>query len=451
LLGYTTDQILNMGSELFRTVVHPDDQSLFTEVVLNLASNGPEKVIETRCRIRHSNNPWRWLLLRHVALQRKEDGTPLQLLGVAIDITSQIEAEEKLIKSEENYRRIFENAPIGIFHSTPEGKFLDVNPQIARMLKYDSPDDIIQVVNERTIDDVLYVTPELRQKYFQEAALEGEWISHENWYVCKDGSLITGKLLARVVKDVPDKEPFVEGFVQNISAQKKAENELLASLHEKEILLKEIHHRVKNNLMLVSSLLDLQMEKMTDPSISQLLNESQHRIRAIARLHEALYRSEDLRSIHVREYFEDLTNHLFMTYGNKAEGVNLIVDIEDITLDIDTAIPSGLILNELLSNALKHAFPPNFVQKKNAGKVQYIPQIQVRFFRVGVNYQLAIHDNGVGFNIKQKLANSQTLGLQLVGLFAQQLGGEVHIDPNEKVGIVVEFPDPQAKTQGDAK
>jgi two-component sensor histidine kinase len=202
--------------------------------------------------------------------------------------------------------------------------------------------------------------------------------------------------------------------------------------------------------MLVSSLLDLQMEKMTDPSISQLLNESQHRIRAIARLHEALYRSEDLRSIHVREYFEDLTNHLFMTYGNKAEGVNLIVDIEDITLDIDTAIPSGLILNELLSNALKHAFPPKFLQKKNASKVQYIPQIQVRFFRVGVNYQLAIHDNGVGFNIKKKLANSQTLGLQLVGLFAQQLGGVVQIDPTKKVGIVVEFPDPQARTQGDA-
>ncbi len=219
---------------------------------------------------------------------------------------------------------------------------------------------------------------------------------------------------------------------EEITARKASEQLVRESLTEKEVLLKEIHHRVKNNLQVISSLLNLQSGYTEDVESKKMLRECQHRVRSMSMLHERLYRSEDLSRIDMKEYTQTLMNFLLRSYSVD-NSIQTSFEINDIKLGIDSAIPCGLIINELLSNSLRHAFP----DKKQGN-------LFVSMLREGNDITLTVSDDGVGLPDNFKIGNTKTLGMTLVETLSQQLCGKMLIDKTIGTSFQIIFP---AKTQ----
>lgn len=215
--------------------------------------------------------------------------------------------------------------------------------------------------------------------------------------------------------------------------RKQAEEQIQASLKEKEVLLKEIHHRVKNNLQIISSLLNLQSRYIKDPQTFEMFKESQNRIRSMALIHEKLYQSQDLTQIDFADYIQYLTTHLFRVYGVNWNIVGLKINVRYVLLDIDTAIPCGLILNELISNCLKHAFPTN-AEMIPKGEIQ----IDLHSDDEGL-FTLIVRDNGVGFPEDIDFQNTETLGLRLIQTLTHQMKGTIELDRTSGTAFTIRF------------
>jgi PAS domain S-box-containing protein len=213
-------------------------------------------------------------------------------------------------------------------------------------------------------------------------------------------------------------KPAVLGVATNISEMKKAEDALKHSLHEKDILLKEIHHRVKNNLQIVSSLLKIQSSYVDDESIKQLFKESQNRVQSMSLIHQKLYQSKDLAHIDFRDYIETVTTHLQHSFGILEDRVRIKIDVHNIVMSIDNAIPAGLIINELVTNALKHAF-----NGETKGEIY----INLAYDEFNYEYWLVVRDNGSGIRSDFDIQKSGSFGLKLVSTLAGQMGGAVEI------------------------
>jgi PAS domain S-box-containing protein len=211
------------------------------------------------------------------------------------------------------------------------------------------------------------------------------------------------------------------------SKRKKAEEDLKASLKEKEILMKEIHHRAKNNLTIISSLLNLQSRHINDKEALGVFRESQNRARSMALIHEKLYRSDDLRKIDFGEYIRSLTIELFNSY-RASQGIELNMDIANIDLDINTAVPLALIVNEIVTNSLKYAFPD-----KKTGNVS------VHFAKNADEMQLIVEDNGIGFPGDLDFRNTNSLGMQLVTSLTDQLKGSIRLERDEGTKFIIDF------------
>ena len=216
---------------------------------------------------------------------------------------------------------------------------------------------------------------------------------------------------------------------QEIDERKQAEEQIEASLKEKEVLLKEIHHRVKNNLQVISSMLNLQSQHITDKASLAMFQESQNRIRAMALIHEKLYTSEDLSHIDIASYIHSLTHQLITTYSTASSRVSMDIAITDIFLTITTAIPCGLIINELVSNALKHAFPQ---QREGTITVSITPSNKDSLI-------LTVSDTGIGFPEGIDFRNTDTLGMQLVNSLVEQLEGTITLDRSKGTRVRIEF------------
>ncbi len=229
-------------------------------------------------------------------------------------------------------------------------------------------------------------------------------------------------------KDVQRLEAFaypVAAAIQNARYYEK----VISALEEKEVLLKEIHHRVKNNLQVVISLLNLQIKQLPDRQVNNIFLDSQNRVRSMALVHDKLYHSETLSNINFSEYIEDLIDHIFQSYHIDSNLIQTKIEAEDVILDIDFAVPCGLILSELISNSLKYAFP-----NQQHGEI-----------RVGLTCDqydqviLMIADNGIGMPEGVEFGNSSTLGLQLVCTLTEQLNGDVELIPSDGTVFRVQF------------
>jgi two-component sensor histidine kinase/DNA-binding NarL/FixJ family response regulator len=214
-----------------------------------------------------------------------------------------------------------------------------------------------------------------------------------------------------------------------IAERKKVEERLKASLEEKEVLLREVHHRVKNNLQIVSSLLDLQYFNINDKQAVQALRATQDRIKSMALVHEKLYLTTDVANIDFTIYLESLTEHLCNSYLIDPEQVSLVIDVENVKLSIDKAIPCGLIINELVSNSLKYAFPQ--------GR-QGIVAIRLHEDEKGILI-LSVTDDGVGLPAGMDFSRTGSMGLQLVNLLTRQLRGEISLSNEKGTAFTIRF------------
>ncbi len=214
----------------------------------------------------------------------------------------------------------------------------------------------------------------------------------------------------------------------------KAEEQIRRSLKEKEVLLREIHHRVKNNLQIISSLLNLQTSYIQDGPAADLFRESQNRIYSMSLIHEKLYQSESLAKIDLAEYIHSLTANLFLSYGVTEGNVKMKITVENVDLDIDTVIPCALIINELVSNSLKHAFTDSWRQVHGSGEIC----IDLRP-DTGNNFVLAVSDNGVGLDEDFAVERCDSLGLKLVGALIKQLRGSLRMETRAGTSFVISF------------
>lgn len=345
----------------------------------------------------------------------------------AKDITSHKRAEKELRESEEKYRTLTENINVGIYRSTPgpKGNFIEANPAIIKMFGYRSKKEFLTI----NVSD-LYQNPEDRKKFNEKMLSDGFVRSEELQLKKKDGTPITTSVSAVAVKEEKGKVKYYDGIIEDISEHKRAEEKIKASLKEKEVLLQEVHHRVKNNMQIISSLFNLQSRRIKDKKAYEIFKSSQNRVRSMALIHERLYQSKDFARIDCTEYVQVLTRHLFSSYGINPNVIKLNINIKDVLMDINTAIPCGLIINELVSNSLKHGFPGG---KKGEIKIAMHPLNENEI-------ELIVSDNGIGLPEEVDFRDTESLGLHLVTILAEdQLHGEIKLDRTRGTSFHIRF------------
>jgi PAS domain S-box-containing protein len=315
---------------------------------------------------------------------------------------------------QEQYRVVTEAIDDTVFTLDSEARFTFGNAAGERLTGYRRQELLGRLFTDLVVPEDL---PELLGRF--KRALAGEAISpHVRAEIIRqDGCRVPIELsMANLVHD--GRIIGRVGVARNISDQRQAEEQIRASLQEKEVLLKEVHHRVKNNLQIISSLLNLQSKYITDPKALQMFIDSQNRVKSMALIHEILLRSKDIAKIDFAEYIKNISVQIFRLYGAYSRKIRLETNVENIMLDVDTAIPCGLIVTELVTNSLKYAF----------GEAQE-GSIYIEFSSDGAHtLTLLVRDNGSGFPKDVDFQNVESLGLKLVVALAKQLSGTVELD-----------------------
>jgi PAS domain S-box-containing protein len=324
-------------------------------------------------------------------------------------------AAAALRASERQFRAIFDGVGDAIFiHDAVTGAIVDGNLAIADLFGM-SVEDAKRAGVAGISEDVPPYDAKAAAALMAKAAAGGrvvtEWRSRR-----ADGSLFWSEVsIKRAPIGGVDR---ILVTCRDVDARRRAEQAVADSLKEKETLLKEIHHRVKNNFQIINSLFDLQLFGTEDPVVQDCLREPKARIHTMALIHERLYQSGDLSTIDFPSYVEELARELYLSYNADPERVGLVISTQPITLDMDRAIPCGLILNELITNALKYAFP----DPERSGAVT------VSLARIPPGIELAVEDDGVGFTAPEPGRESASLGLTLARILAEQLRGSFAIE-----------------------
>ena len=333
-------------------------------------------------------------------------------------------AEEALRESEESYRSLVETSPDAVFLHE-EGRLVYLNPAAVRLYGAGSAEELYGR------DVFSLVHPDDREAIRERADfVEATGVPvplREIRIVRCDGLPVHVEAAAGV--SFYRGKKVVQVIQRDITERKRAEEQIRTSLREKDVLLQEIHHRVKNNLQIVSSLLYLQASRTEHPGAVSALRESRNRVKSMALIHERLYQSPNLASVDMKEYTRSLVRDLRNFYRSGQGSVRMTLTIDDIPLGITEAIPCGLIINELVSNALKHAFPEG-----RRGTVA----IELRRGDAG-GTTLSVSDDGIGFPEQLDFKSSPSLGLTLVNSLVAQLGGTIDLDRGSGTVFTVQF------------
>ena len=347
-------------------------------------------------------------------------------LREAIDRKERKRAEEALRESEARYRDLFESAKDFIFTISEDGIITSLNPAFEKITGWLCHEWLGKNFEPLVHPDDLSFIIELNHRFLKgetmPSSIETRLLSKAGEYLLMDISIVPQTMNGKVIS--------ILGIAHDITKRMRAEEKLKESLKEKEILLREIHHRVKNNMQVISGLLMLQEELSKDEKVIGMIKDSQNRIASMALIHEKLYKSENLSKIDFKEYIEDLVSGLFESYGVSQSKVALNVSIDNIPMGIDLAIPCGLIINELVSNSLKYAFPG-----KKYGEIN----ISLRSIG-GDMIELLTGDNGIGIPEDLDVRNTESLGLHIVNILVKnQLHGEITLNKDRGTEFKIDF------------
>ena len=332
-----------------------------------------------------------------------------------------------LRESEQRFRKTFELAGAGIVQVSLDGRFTRVNQRFCDIVGY-TQDEILEL----RFQDITHPNDLEEDLANVRRIFDGEIdvYSMEKRYLRKDSSIVWVSLTVSLVRDEFGNPSYFIAVIEDTTERKHAELAVQSSLAEKEVLLREIHHRVKNNMQVISSLLNLQAKGINDARLSKLFQESQSRVRAMALIHEILYQSGHLARIDLGEYVTKLAESLVRMYGIEPDRIKLSVAAENVTLGIDDTVPCGLVINELLSNSLKYAF-----RDGRTGEIR-IEAEPVANDRI----KLVVRDDGIGIPVEVDIRNTETMGMRLViGLVESQLGGDVTLDRSQGTCFTVTF------------
>jgi len=354
----------------------------------------------------------RWLFFTANPL-RDHDGKIIGAIETLQDITDRKQAEKALEECAGKYRSLTETVVDVIYTLDSKGMFTYLSPAFERITGYAVEDFIGRSFTEIITPEYIDSTVEIFKR-----GLSGEPTpAYDVEFKHKDRGSLPVELHASTLLNADGTPTGRIGIARDITDRKRAEDKIKESLREKEVLLQEMHHRVKNNMQIISSLLNLQSEYIKDKESLEMFNESRNRIFSMASVHEKLYQSGDLTKIDFDGYIKSLSRNLLLTYSIKRRVIKMKTNCSDIFLDINNAVPCGLIINELISNSLKHAFPED---REGEITVDFHPDGDNRLI-------LAVSDNGVGFAEDVDINNVKTLGLHLVRALVTQLKGTLEI------------------------
>ncbi len=338
--------------------------------------------------------------------------------------TTRLESDHKaLVESNSRYQAVMMQSTACIFLVDVDTlRIVEANPSFLKLTGYSETE-----IRAVTLYDIVGHDRASIDARVQQVLGDGSAAIGERQYVTKAGRRIDMDVRVSLIHYA---EQTLMCIVSNdISDRKRIDEQLRASLQEKEVLLKEIHHRVKNNLQVISSLLNLQAGYVVDDVVRGHFQDSQNRVRSMALIHERLYRSEDLARIDFQSYLSDLTGQLLRSYQTTEGRVTVAIESDEILLDTNLAVPCGLLINELISNAFKHAFPSG-----RPGTVR----VEMRCLES--QYQLVVQDNGVGFPAELDFRTTPSLGLQLVNSLVRQLGGVIELTRADGTRFCATFP-----------
>ncbi len=417
IFGVTPEDVRASGMKIFQRVHADDLDAVFASILRS------EETMETwrcECRVHVPKLGLRWVE-GHAVPQRMQDGSILWH-GFIRDFTGRKHAELALTASELRYRTLIETSSDAIFQTDLNGNILNANSAAAKMHGHTLDELLSMRIQELDVPESAVGFTD-RMKRLQ----QGEWLTFEVWHHRKDGSTFPLEVIASAVE--LEGEWVVLTFGRDITERVKADECVRASLREKESLLKEVHHRVKNNLQVISSLLSLQSAHHSHSAANEVLSESQNRIRAMALVHETLYRAEDFASVNLAKYLSELCGHLFQAYGIESNRIQFVQDLHSTELSLDKTITCGLLVTEVVSNSLKYAFPSS-----RGGTV-----------RIGLQTEpdgrmlMLLSDDGIGMPSDISLEHGPSLGLKLVSILVDQLGGELKIRRENGTAFEITF------------
>jgi PAS domain S-box-containing protein len=421
LLEIPVEQAMR-DSSLILNLVHPDDRP--ARLVAISRSQQTLEPYQAEYRMVMPSGTLKWMQV-YAQIESRGDGA-FAWYGVLIDISDRKRlederkhAEEALRQSEERWQLAIQGSNEGIWDwniQTNKAFRSDRFYEILGFSKQDLGGDEQSwsgCIHPDDVEQVMATKQDYLSRKIPAFAMEYRMRCQDNTY-----KWVLDRAIA--VWDEQGNPVRMVGSLGDISDRKQIEKQLRASLKEKEVLLREVYHRVKNNMQLVSSLLNLQANSINDPTVLRLLNESQQRVKTMALIHERLYRSKNLARINVATYIQDVVNNLVRSYTTARSSIRVTLELADVELDLDRAVPCGLIINELVSNAFKYAFP------EQKGEL---------YLRFGLedtgNYCLIVKDDGIGIPGDIAIQYTDSLGMQLIYGLTEQLGGQIELNRQE--------------------
>lgn len=335
---------------------------------------------------------------------------------------------------ESRFYRIIDSAPNAMVVINQEGRIEMVNVQTERLFGYTRSELEGSAIEMLLPEQFRAHHPALRQGFFHAPQSRPMGKGRDLYARRKDGSEFPVEIGLNPIET--GGETLILSAIVDISERKQKEQRIQAALEEKNVLLGEIHHRVKNNLQVVHSLLDLQSSMISDPQVQEMLLDSQNRIRSMALIHQSLYQSKNFSAVSLGSVLETLIPILMQSYRSTNQLLDYTIDSEDVDIPLNQAIPCGLIVNELITNVIKHAFP---------GDLEGAVQVQLRRHQNQVS--LSVTDNGVGIPESLNIEKSDTLGMQLVALLSDQLGASLDIHHRNPTRFTLTF-EIEASNQG---
>ncbi len=404
IVGYTEAELLQLT---YQAITHPDDLAQDHEHMQELLA-GTTRNFQMEKRYIHRDGHPVWISLS-VALVRDAGAAPLFTVAHMQDINRRKALEHELRASEQRYRRIVQTAEEGIWTIDAQARTTYVNPKMAAMLGYAEAEML-----GRALTDFMDQEGRSIAQDNLERRRQGITEQHDFKFRRKDGSDLWSLLATNPILDADGAYAGALAMVTDITARKQAEDALRSSLREKEALLREVHHRVKNNLQVVHSLLRLESGRNLEPAARTVLRDMQGRILSMALLHESLYRSRSIAAVDLGTYLRQVSTQAMRAGAAQPGAVGLELDLASVQIGLDQAAPCGLLVNELLSNCLKHAFPD-----ERSGTVR----VELQAVDGSSQLRLRVGDDGVGLPVDFEARRASALGLQLVADLAVQLHG----------------------------
>jgi PAS domain S-box-containing protein len=365
------------------------------------------------------------LLAWWCSVLKDHKGRVIGALSTARDVTGQKQVENELRRSEERYKGLVTSLPDAVLVMDIDGRIDYASRQTLRLHGYKSEKELI---GSKFLD---LISPESKAQaiiYLHKTLKEGFVYNQEYTMLKKNGERFIGEISTSLIKDENNKPIQFAATIRDITERKKFDTQLKRSIKEKEFLLQEIHHRVKNNLQIISSILDMSSMRIKDKKAIDLIAGARSKIQSMAFIHSQLYKSERFEKIEMGAHIEELISYLLEVYA-LGKNITPYIDIKDVFLSLTQAIPCALIMNELISNALKHAFKPD---QKGI--------IEISMKVMGPKLLAYIRDNGIGMEDSIDIHTTNSLGLKLVkNLIEKQLKGSFKVKKNKYTEFSFDF------------